>query len=258
VKNQQVAVVPQQAQQLLARGLETLLNVVAPPAMASEGPGGVSKKQAAMVVNEVNLPDMAKIWSGYEKLSARTAALPQVAANAMAMPVSMAINNVMHPFFVAIGIAEGTRTAAGGFTRAYYGHTDPLSAARNVGTVSEQNGSSPQSADRRWMGTLTQKQLQIAPLLQRMGVQSGSVGYNRLMFNALDLAVQAPAALPDFLRRLPRVLAQGSTIEAIAKARADAFYNPATGRLDTSFPSYSALLQDQRSRAGAFDYKRRL
>jgi hypothetical protein len=216
--------------------------------------------QAPTVINQINLPDMAKLWSGYERLSARTSALPQVAANAMAAPVGMAINNVMHPFFVAIGIAEGTRTPSGGYTSAYYGHTDPGNGVRNVGTVSGQQGGSPQATDRRWMGILTQKQIQVAPILQRMGVKPGSVGYNRLMFNVLDLAVQAPAAVPDFLRKLPRVLSQGLTIEAIAKARADSFFNPATGRLDAGGfgNSYYRLLADQRSRAGAFDYKKRL
>ena len=48
------------------------------------------------------------------------------------------------------------------------------------------------------------------------------------------------------------------TIEGIAKARADAFINPITGRLDTTFPSYNALLRDQRARAGALQYRRRV
>jgi hypothetical protein len=263
VKPQAVAVVPQQTQQLLTRGLETLMNVVAPPAMASEGPGGVTKKAPETVVNRINLPDMAKIWSGFAGLSAKTPPLPQVAAAAMATPVGMAINNVMHPFFVAIGIAEGTRTPSGAYTRAYYGHTDPGSGARNVGTVSGQNGSSPQSVDRQWMGKLTQLQMRVAPMLQSLGVRPGTAGYNRLMFNVLDSFVQSPEATTGqggFVSRLRQVIQQGITIEAIAKARADSYFNPATGRLQASGfgNSYSRLLADQRSRAGAFDYKRRL
>jgi hypothetical protein len=162
--------------------------------------------------------------------------------------------------FIAIGISEGTRTPSGGYTRAYYGHTDPGNGVHNVGTVSGQQGGSPQGSDRRWMATLTQKQLQLAPVLQRLGIPANSVAYNRLMFNALDLMVQAPAAYPDFVRQLPAILARGATIEAIAKARADSFINPRTGRLDAGGfgNSYSRLLADQRSRAGAFDYKRRL
>jgi len=96
-------------------------------------------------------------------------------------------------------------------------------------------------------------------LLQRMGIPQNSVGFNRLLFNALDLAVQAPAALPDFLKRLPRIVQAGVTIEAIAKARADSFFNPATGRLEAGGfgNNYARLLADQRSRAGTFDYRRR-
>jgi hypothetical protein len=49
------------------------------------------------------------------------------------------------------------------------------------------------------------------------------------------------------------------TIEAIAKARADSFFNPATGRLEAGGfgNNYARLLADQRSRAGTFDYRRR-
>jgi hypothetical protein len=59
---------------------------------------------------------------------------------------------------------------------------------------------------------------------------------------------------------LPSVIANGITIEAIAKARADSFINPVTGRLEAGGfgNSYSRLFADQRSRAGSFDYKKRL
>jgi hypothetical protein len=109
------------------------------------------------------------------------------------------------------------------------------------------------------MGILTNTAVKVTPLLQRMGIPQNSVGFNRLLFNALDLAVQAPAALPDFLKRLPRIIQAGVTIEAIAKARADSFFNPATGRLEASGfgNNYARLLADQRSRAGTFDYRRR-
>jgi hypothetical protein len=83
------------------------------------------------------------------------------------------------------------------------------------------------------------------------------------MFNVLDSFVQSPEATTGqggFVSRLRQVIQQGITIEAIAKARADSYFNPATGRLQASGfgNSYSRLLADQRSRAGAFDYKRRL
>jgi hypothetical protein len=215
------------------------------------------EEQGAGVLNLQNYPAMARIWRQQERVTARTPALPQVDAGRVMGAVPLAINNVAHPFLVAIGINEGTRTWNGGYTRNYYGHRDPGNGAWNVGTVSGQQGGTPGATDRRWAGILTQTAVTVAPILQRMGIPQGTVGFNRLMFNILDLKVQAPAAVPDFIRQLPRVIQSGATIESIAKARANSFINPNTGRLDTTFSSYTRLLQDQRSRAGTFDYKRR-
>lgn len=258
------------AQRLLSGALGAVLGVFEQPAAAGEMPGGDGAPGGggtrrpgagggARNVTDEGMMAMASLWNGGQQMTPTVPPLPQVDGAAMAQPVPMAISNPNHPFFVAIGIAEGTRTPSGGYTRAYYGHRDPGSGAWNTGTVSGQNGGNPQSVDRRWMGTLTQRQLQMAPVLQRLGLQPGSVAYNRVMFNVLDLSVQAPAAVADFVRKLPNVIAQGATIEAIAKARADSFINPATGRLQAGGfgNNYSRLFADQRSRAGAFDYKRR-
>jgi hypothetical protein len=189
-----------------------------------------------------------------------TPVLPQTAAGVPVRPVPLAINNDMHPLFVAIGINEGTRTPNGGYTKAYYGHRDPGNGAFNVGTVSGQQGGSPQSSDQRWAGILTQTMTSVTPILVRNGLPQNSVGFQRMLFNIADLKVQAPAAVPDFVRRLPQIVRQGVTIEAIAKARADSFINPATGRLEAAGfgNNYQTLLRDQRSRAGTWDYKRRL
>jgi hypothetical protein len=258
------------AVQLLAKGLEIIGGAIAAPASAAEFPGGEAPRGRSGRIpmepmrNAEALPELAALWRGHQAMGPRTPALPQLAANMPAQPVGMAISSDRHPIFLAIGIAEGTRTASGGYTQAYYGHTDPADGNNNAGTVSgggaRGGGGSPQAVDRKWMGVLTQKQMQVAPLLQRLGVPANSVAYNRLMFNALDLAVQAPLTFPDFLRKLPAVIAQGMTIEAIAKARADSYINPSTGRLEAGGfgNNYSRLLADQRSRAGAFDYKRRL
>ena len=89
------------------------------------------------------------------------------------------------------------------------------------------------------------------------GLRDNTVGFQRVMFNVLDLAVQAPGAVPDFIRKLPNMQAAEFTIESVAKARADSYINPSTGRLEASGfgNSYNRLFQDQRSRAGTFDYK---
>lgn len=189
-----------------------------------------------------------------------TPPLPQAQAAAPATPVPVAIQTDRHPFFIAIGINEGTRTAGGQYTKAYFGHTDPGNGKRNVGTVSGQQGGSPYSSDRRWAGILSNTGQTVEPLLRRLGVEPGTVGFNRLMFNVLDLRVQAPAAVGDFIKALPQVIKGGLTVEAIAKARANAFFIPGTSQLDAPGfgNSYQRLFRDQRSRAGTFDYKRRL
>jgi hypothetical protein len=250
---------PQQelARQVVGGGLAVLARVS--DAAPSSAPAAAKPNLADMVINSENLAAMASLWRNERPMSVQTPALPQVVASAPATPVPLAINTDRHPIMVAIGINEGTRTPDGGYTQAYFGHRDPGNGKLNVGTVSGQQGGSPQSSDRRWMGMLTNTAVKVTPLLQRMGIPQSSVGFNRLLFNALDLAVQAPAALPDFLKRLPRIIQAGVTIEAIAKARADSFFNPATGRLEAGGfgNNYARLLADQRSRAGTFDYRRR-
>ena len=231
---------------------------MAPPAAAAtldKAPG-----RTVAVENQAAVDTLMRLWRGGQRVQMNTPPLPQVAAQAPVQMLSTAINNVMHPIFVAIGIAEGTRTPAGGYTKAYYGHRDPGSGAWNKGTVSGQNAPNAQQVDRQWMARLSSTSTRVAPVLQRLGFAPGTQGYNRLLFNVLDLTVQAPAAAQDFIKMLPRIARAGGSIEAIAKARADSFINPATGRLDAGGfgNSYSRLLADQRSRAGAFDYKRRI
>ena len=226
-------------------------------------PGGGSQANAgeltASVLNEDQTELLAKMWAKREAPTMKQPPLPQVDANAATQAVPVAITSPNHPFFVAIGIAEGTRTASGEYTRHYYGHTDPGDGNNNRGTVSGGRGNNmtPEQVDRQWMGVLTQQGLKFQSVLRGLGLSPGTQGYNRTMFNALDLSVQAPAAVQGFLMNLRKVSQQGWSVEALAKARADAFYRY-DGTLDTSFPNYQALFRDQRSRAGVWDYRRRL
>jgi hypothetical protein len=234
------------------KGLELVAGVIAPPAKAQE----------PLIINEQNMELLAAQWRrpATPSTAMTTAPLPQVVATAPTQMLPMRIATDQHPIFVAIGIAEGTRTPNGGYTKAYYGHGDPGDGHWNRGTVSGGRGSSasPAQVDRQWMARLTQQAVSAAPVLQRLGLQPGTQGWNRVLFNVLDLTVQAPAAVRDFIAKLPGVVRQGATVEAIAKARSDSFYNPRTGTLDTSFGSYNRLYQDQRSRAGVWDYRRRI
>jgi hypothetical protein len=192
----------------------------------------------------------------------RTKPLPQVSAASEARVVPTAVGNDRHEFFVLIGVSEGTRTPAGGYTKAYYGHSDPGDTHRNRGTVSggRVSGASPEMVDLRWMGRLTTVQQNMRPLLIVMGLQPGTQGFNRVMFNMLDLEVQSPKARQGFVGKLFEMKKNNWTVESIAKARADSFINPATGDLEAGGfgNSYQALFKDQRSRAGVYDYRRRV
>ncbi len=269
-RQQAAAARPQQnaGEQLIGGALNLLVG--AAPAAAGEMPTGSGRnnrpasQSQPQAVGLENVPILAELMRTYRRtsqsLGISTPVLPQTAAGVPVKPVPLAITTDTHPLFVAIGINEGTRTPNGGYTQAYYGHSDPGNGAWNVGTVSGQQGGSPQSSDKRWAGVLTQTAASVAPLLARAGLPQNSVGFQRVLFNVLDLKVQAPAAVPDFIRQLPKIVRQGVTIEAIAKARSDSFINPATGRLEAGGfgNDYSRLLRDQRSRAGTWDYKRRL
>lgn len=248
---------PQMAARLGEGLLSGALNVIAPPAMASEGPSRLQ--------NADQMPRLAIAYRNANErnpqpMSLREGPLPQIAASAPVRPLPLAIATDRHPWFVAIGINEGTRTANGGYTKNYFGHIDPGDGNRNVGTVSgggaRGGGGSPQVVDRIWAGKLTKQAMVAAPFLMANGINQGTAGFQRLMFNYLDLHVQSPAAAGTFIQKLPQMLKGGLTIEAIAKARTDSYYYP-DGRWGGVWP-YPRLLQDQRSRAGAFDYKKRL
>lgn len=210
---------------------------------------------------EENLEALRTSWSsGQEGLN--TAPLPQVAAATPVRYAPVAITSDKHELFVMVGVAEGTRTASGGYTKAYYGHRDMGDGNWNRGTVSGGRGTnaSPQMVDRKWMGTLTNVQQRMRGPLIANGLEPGTAGYNRVMFNLIDLTVQSPAAARDFAGKLPEMKRKGWTVEAIAKARSDSFINPATGRLDAPGfgNNYQRLFKDQRSRAGVYDYRRRI
>ena len=225
-----------------------------------------TRKPLDLVVNANSLDALSRLFKKREAMTMETPKLPQTVASAPTTPAPLAISNDRHPLFVLIGVNEGTRTINGGYTQAYYGHTDPGDGARNIGTVSDsparngQPNGTPQQSDRRWAGILTGVATKVAPYMAKLGLSESTVGYQRILFNVLDLRVQAPAAVPDFIKKIQQIISSGMSIEAIAKARADSFFDPATGRLDASGfgNSYSRLLADQRARAGTWDYKRRL
>lgn len=163
------------------------------------------------------------------------------------------------PRIVAIGINEGTRTAGGGTTSAYQGHTDPGDQAANRGTFSyapsrfgTDPNMTPEQADEAYMPNLIAAENKYAPVLEQLGYQKGTQEYELAMFNILDLTVQAPAAVNDFVNiGLKNLVGQPLTKETIGDARAYAFYNPRTGRLEAKGfnNDFEKLRADQRRRS---------
>ena len=141
--------------------------------------------------------------------------------------------DINHPHAVLIGVNEGTRTAGGGFTNAYTSHRDPLSG-NNQGNFSAQQGySSPREADRVWLGKLNSASFAyFQPNMKAAGLQPGTAGWERVLFNLRDAYVQSPASVTGsggLLDRLPAIMQNGATVEAIARARANSYINPRTG-----------------------------
>ena len=243
------------ALQSFKQGLFTIANV-AVDVLTGAAPA------SAQVEFEDNAGELAQVWARKKPLGVGTPPLPQINGNVVVRTVPISMSTPRHPYFVAIGIAEGTRTPDGGFTKAWFGHGDPGDGNYNRGTVSggrgPTRGMTPEQVDNYYMKELTGLALAVAPVLQQYGMKPNAQIWHRTLFNYLDLHVQSPAAARDFLRKIPEAIKAGGQIEAFAKIRADSYRDPATGRLYTSFASYADLLRDQRSRAGAYDYRKRL
>ena len=244
-------------QEVMQVALGNLFNVVTGTQPASAQYADGKKDSDYIGMENAEMLSAALRRRGSVDLSPAVGPMPQLGAAAETrapVPLSIGPNN---PYFVAIGLNEGTRTASGGYTRAWSGHTDPGDGAMNRGTISARSGS-PRSADRFWSGRLTGQAIEARSALLAAGLRDNTVGFQRVMFNVLDLAVQAPGAVPDFISKLPNMQAAEFTIESVAKARTDSYINPSTGRLEASGfgNSYNRLFQDQRSRAGTFDYKK--
>ena len=136
------------------------------------------------------------------------------------------------PIDVLIGVAEGTRTAEGGKTKAYYGHHDPskvllASAIKNLGSYSfrgHHNDITPEEADAKQRAVL-QKRANGYLLAARVRNINMTLIQGVLM---LDESDQAPLAVDDvrngFLGRLAQAQKEGLTgFEAAVFARKMAY-----------------------------------
>ncbi|MEO0350923.1 MAG: hypothetical protein AAF282_12845 [Cyanobacteria bacterium P01_A01_bin.15] len=130
-----------------------------------------------------------------------------------------------------IGSAEGTRSADGTPTRAYYGHTDPGNGVWNMGTFSYQHGAkSPDEADNKQLKRLQRQGKVIARQADQaqLDITLGEA------LNGLDLANQSPRAALEpggYIDRLAEARQQGlQNHEAIVWARTYSYMNPDTQR----------------------------
>lgn len=131
----------------------------------------------------------------------------------------------------AIGNAEGTRTAIGGYTAAYYGHVDPGNQAWNLGSFSYQHGANtPEAADAKQIQRLVGQ----AKTLQDQALEHALTLTLDQTLNGLDLINQAPATAlgqGGYIDRLVQAHHLGLRgDEAVLWARTRAFLNPDTQR----------------------------
>lgn len=149
------------------------------------------------------------------------------------------------PGALAIGAAEGTRTASGQVTSSYWGHSDPGNGVNNIGTFSYQHEApTPRQADWRQLKRLQGQVEQIMGQAQEKGVNLSTL---ELVAGA-DLLNQSPAAGMSYVHNLKQARDRGlKGINAVLQARVMSFVNPETGVLEAAGfgNSWEILRQDQ-------------
>ncbi|MEM9162774.1 MAG: hypothetical protein AAGC54_06855 [Cyanobacteria bacterium P01_F01_bin.4] len=156
-----------------------------------------------------------------------------------AHPVNLAAPDPRHIFeggsdsVVAriVGSAEGTRTADGQRTTAYYGHVDPGNGVWNLGTFSYQHGATtPEEADVKQLARLQRQGNTLEQKATLNGIQLSLLE----KLNGLDLANQSPRAALErggYIERLAEARQQGMDgADAILWARTHAYMDPDTQR----------------------------
>ncbi len=128
-----------------------------------------------------------------------------------------------------VGKAEGTRSADGQRTQAFYGHRDPGNGVWNIGTFSYQHGAqSPEEADEKQLARLKGQGLQLEAKAKAQGISLSL----EAKLNGIDLANQAPLAALDrggYIEQLAKAYRlQMSGTEAIVWARTYAYLDPDT------------------------------
>ncbi|XGW00050.1 MAG: hypothetical protein ACAF41_14085 [Leptolyngbya sp. BL-A-14] len=130
-----------------------------------------------------------------------------------------------------VGHAEGTRTADGNKTRAYYGHSDPGNGVWNLGSFSYQHGAkSPEEADEKQLRRL---QRQADMIRQKADAHRLNLSLEEEL-NAIDLANQSPLAAletPGYVEWLKKAHDRGLTgSDAVLWARTQSYWDPQRNR----------------------------
>lgn len=165
----------------------------------------------------------------------------------------MAINPTIEQLAIRVGVSEGNRLKNGGYTKHYYGHTDPGNSKRNVGSFSYQGAAiTPEAADQLWGRRL----LNVTPKFNEAlkGFKLTPEREAELYWNYVDLYTQSPAAATarggylDIITANPHI--------DIVEARVASYYNPDTGKLEAAgFGNNVRRLQaDQRRRMEALRF----
>jgi len=155
----------------------------------------------------------------------------------------------------AVGSAEGTRTASGGITAAYFGHTDPGNQVWNMGTFSYQHGAtSAAEADQKQLQRLKSQ----SEVLRKRALNHGLTLTLEETLNGIDLANQSPLAAigrVGYVERLAEAkLEKGLTgTDAIIVARTRSYINPDTERWNAPGlgNTEASITRDQRRRVQA-------
>lgn len=159
------------------------------------------------------------------------------------------LSTVDSPLSIAIGHAEGNRTATGAKTESYAGHRDPVNGQRNAGNFSLQHPSaSPAEADQLQLAQLRGALPAYQKACDKAGLDSTNPLLAATFFDLYNQSPQAATAKGGFLDQLTKVKQAGVTPESLTKARLEAWRDPGSGKLDHKFDSDQALVADQRRR----------
>ena len=141
------------------------------------------------------------------------------------------------PGSVAIGMAEGTRTLDGGKTHNWDGHYDPAWLNHRVGNPFNMGTFSCQTCEARDAASADEELLatRLRPKAREIFEQHPDLTALEKLA-VVDALVQAPKTTYGNTATLPALLkqyrGQGSEVEAVAKARAESFVSPVSGRLE--------------------------